>query len=67
MEPRPVSGNLWAQEVSARAEMVRNWSAVQDWLGEMLIAIGKPEEGAPLLKEAKEHGVFGESGGRGRD
>lgn len=39
-EPRPVSGNLWAQEVSARAEMVRNWSAVQDWLGEMLIARG---------------------------
>jgi ferredoxin-type protein NapH len=46
--------------------------APDDWrlkqaLGEMLIAIGKPEEGAPLLKEAKEHGVFGESGGRGRD
>lgn len=38
--------------------------APDDWrlkqaLGEMLIAIGKPEEGAPLLKEAKEHGVFG--------
>ena len=39
-EPLQVADNLWAQEVSARAEMVRNWSAVQDWLGEMLIARG---------------------------
>lgn len=35
-----IGENLWAQEVSARAEMVRNWAAVQDWLSELLIARG---------------------------
>lgn len=38
--PTAVADNLWAQEVSARAEMVRHWSAVQDWFGELLIARG---------------------------
>ena len=39
-DPTPVGDRLWAQEVSARAEMVRHWAAVQDWLGELLIARG---------------------------
>jgi arsenite-transporting ATPase len=39
-EPTPVADNLWGQEVSAQREMERNWSAVQDWLGEMLVQRG---------------------------
>jgi arsenite-transporting ATPase len=39
-EPTPVSDGLWGQEVSAQEEMERNWSAVQDWLGEMLVERG---------------------------
>jgi arsenite-transporting ATPase len=39
-DPTPVSDGLWGQEVSAQDEMERNWSAVQDWLGEMLIQRG---------------------------
>lgn len=35
-----IGESLWAKEVSARAEMVRNWAAVQDWLSELLIARG---------------------------
>ena len=39
-EPTAVADQLWAQEVSARAEMVRHWSAVQDWFGDLLIGRG---------------------------
>jgi arsenite/tail-anchored protein-transporting ATPase len=39
-EPTAVAAGLWAQEVSAQEEMERNWSAVQDWLGEMLVERG---------------------------
>jgi len=39
-EPAPVGERLWAQQVSAQEELERNWRAVQDWLGEMLIARG---------------------------
>src|SRR5437588_5772506 len=39
-EPTPVSDGLWGQEVSAQEELERNWSAVQDWLGEMLVERG---------------------------
>jgi len=39
-EPTPVAPGLWGQEVSAQEEMERNWSAVQDWLGEMLVERG---------------------------
>ena len=39
-EPTKLGPGLWAQEVSARAEMVRHWSAVQDWFGDLLIGRG---------------------------
>jgi arsenite-transporting ATPase len=39
-DPTPVSDNLWGQEVQAQAEMERNWSGVQDWLGELLMDQG---------------------------
>jgi arsenite-transporting ATPase len=39
-DPTPVSENLWGQEVQAQAEMERNWSGVQDWLGELLLDQG---------------------------
>src|SRR4051794_15136017 len=32
--------HLWAQQVSAQDELERNWSAVQEWLGEMLVERG---------------------------
>src|ERR671931_372410 len=39
-EPTPVSDRLWAQQVAAQDEMERNWAAVQDWLGELLLERG---------------------------
>jgi arsenite-transporting ATPase len=39
-EPTPVADGLWGQEVSAQEQLERNWSAVQDWLGEMLVERG---------------------------
>src|SRR4051794_28623257 len=39
-EPTRVGERLWAQQVGAQDEMERNWSAVQDWLGEMLLERG---------------------------
>src|SRR4051812_38440768 len=39
-EPTQVGARLWAQQVAAQDEMERNWSAVQDWLGEMLLERG---------------------------
>jgi arsenite-transporting ATPase len=39
-EPAQVGERLWAQQVSAQDELERNWSAVQEWLGEMLIERG---------------------------
>jgi arsenite-transporting ATPase len=38
--PTAVADGLWAQEVQAQAEMERNWSAVQGWLGELLMERG---------------------------
>src|SRR4051812_39885687 len=35
-----VGDHLWAQQVSAQDELERNWSAVQAWLGEMLVERG---------------------------
>src|SRR4051794_11343187 len=35
-----VGDRLWAQQVSAQDELERNWSAVQEWLGEMLVERG---------------------------
>jgi arsenite-transporting ATPase len=39
-EPTPVGERLWAQQVAAQDEMERNWAAVQEWLGEMLLERG---------------------------
>jgi len=39
-EPTPVGERLWAQQVAAQDEMERNWAAVQDWLGELLLERG---------------------------
>jgi len=35
-----VGERLWAQQVSAQDELERNWGAVQEWLGEMLVERG---------------------------
>jgi arsenite-transporting ATPase len=39
-EPTQVGDHLWAQQVAAQDEMERNWAAVQDWLGELLLERG---------------------------
>ncbi|MEA2267798.1 MAG: arsenite/tail-anchored protein-transporting ATPase [Solirubrobacteraceae bacterium] len=39
-EPEQVGDRLWAQQVAAQDELERNWSAVQEWLGEMLVERG---------------------------
>jgi arsenite/tail-anchored protein-transporting ATPase len=39
-EPTQVGERLWAQQVAAQDEMERNWAAVQEWLGEMLLERG---------------------------
>jgi arsenite-transporting ATPase len=39
-EPTQVGDRLWAQQVSAQEELERNWSAVQEWLGDMLVERG---------------------------
>ncbi|HEX2102855.1 MAG TPA: ArsA family ATPase [Solirubrobacteraceae bacterium] len=39
-QPTAVGERLWAQQVAAQEELERNWRAVQDWLGEMLIERG---------------------------
>ncbi len=38
--PVAVTENLWGQEVQAQTEMERHWSAVQAWLGELLMEHG---------------------------
>jgi arsenite-transporting ATPase len=39
-EPTPVCEGLWGQEVRSQEEVERNWSAVSDWLGELLVEQG---------------------------
>lgn len=39
-EPTPVGALLDAQQVGAQEEMERNWAAVQDWLGQILVERG---------------------------
>ena len=39
-EPSPGERRLWGQEVQAQEEMERNWSAMQEWLGELLVDQG---------------------------
>src|SRR3954465_8095920 len=38
--PAAVGAHLDAQQVQAQEELERNWAAVQDWLGEMLVERG---------------------------
>src|SRR3954462_9977462 len=38
--PALVSPSLWGQEVQAQEEMERNWSAVSEWLGQLLVERG---------------------------
>ncbi|HEV2754003.1 MAG TPA: ArsA family ATPase [Solirubrobacteraceae bacterium] len=38
--PVAVGDGLWAQQVSSQEEMERHWTAVQEWLGQMLIERG---------------------------
>ena len=39
-EPTELGPNLWAQQVSAQDELERHWSAVQGWLGQVLVERG---------------------------
>ncbi|MEA2394187.1 MAG: arsenite/tail-anchored protein-transporting ATPase [Solirubrobacteraceae bacterium] len=39
-EPTQVGERLWAQQVAAQDEMERNWAAMQDWLGDLLLERG---------------------------
>src|SRR3954467_2117018 len=39
-DPAPGADRLWAQQVSAQDELARTWSAVQEWLGELLVERG---------------------------
>ena len=39
-EPTAVADRLWGQEVQAQEQMERNWSAMQGWLGELLVDQG---------------------------
>jgi arsenite/tail-anchored protein-transporting ATPase len=39
-EPTAVDRRLFGQQVSAQDEMERNWSAMQDWLGDLLMRQG---------------------------
>ena len=39
-EPAELQPNLWAQQVSAQEELERHWSAVQGWLGQVLVERG---------------------------
>jgi arsenite/tail-anchored protein-transporting ATPase len=39
-DPTQIGDRLWAQQVAAQDEMERNWAAVQDWLGELLLERG---------------------------
>jgi len=39
-EPTPVADGLHAQQIDAQREMERHWSAVQGWLGDMLVEHG---------------------------
>jgi arsenite-transporting ATPase len=39
-EPSEVAPGLWGQQISAQEEMQRHWSAVRDWMGELLAERG---------------------------
>jgi len=48
-EPCELGPNLWAQQVSAQDELERHWSAVQSWLGQVLIERGVEQIAAEEL------------------
>jgi arsenite-transporting ATPase len=48
-EPTELDGNLWAQQVSAQDELERHWSAVQQWLGQVLVERGVEQIAAEEL------------------
>ena len=48
-EPTELGPNLWAQQVSAQDELERHWSAVQRWLGQVLIERGVEQIAAEEL------------------
>jgi arsenite-transporting ATPase len=39
-EASEIGPRLWGQQISAQTEMLAHWSAVQDWMGEMLTERG---------------------------
>ncbi len=39
-DPVQVGDRLWGQQITAQEEIERNWSAVQDWAGELLVERG---------------------------
>jgi len=39
-DPVDVGDGLWAQQIAAQEELERNWAAVQDWAGDMLVERG---------------------------
>jgi len=48
-EPTQLGPSLWAQQVSAQEELERHWSAVQGWLGEVLVERGVEQIAAEEL------------------
>ncbi|HEY7933352.1 MAG TPA: TRC40/GET3/ArsA family transport-energizing ATPase [Solirubrobacteraceae bacterium] len=39
-DPTPIGESLWGQQICAQEELERNWSGVQEWLGDMLVSRG---------------------------
>ena len=39
-DPISVGPGLWGQQITAQEELERNWAAVQDWAGDMLVERG---------------------------
>ena len=39
-DPTLVDERLWGQQITAQEEIERNWAAVQDWMGEILVERG---------------------------
>jgi arsenite/tail-anchored protein-transporting ATPase len=39
-EPAALGGGLWGQQITAQDELERNWAAVQEWAGQMLVERG---------------------------
>jgi arsenite/tail-anchored protein-transporting ATPase len=39
-DPTAIGPSLWGQQISAQQELERNWAAMRDWLGDLLVARG---------------------------